>query len=148
MGQELDGAGRSATTSFLLDTTIALAHLIFGVLDRFVGVKIARRTEAFSPHIGRFDNRHRQAPCQKMKRKPSEHFETALFFTCVQPAERPHLVNAAGASQVVIGTTSDSDCQQHARGRSFNARADGGGQVAILGGNVGRLSKLKTKRQT
>src|SRR5215475_8860241 len=78
VGKRLDGAGALGNNiGFPLDTTIALAHLIFeGVLDRFPGVKIvaAHGGGFLASYIGRFDNCNAlQAPCQRIKRKPSEY---------------------------------------------------------------------------
>ena len=96
---------------FPLDTTIALAHLIFeGDLDRFAGVKMigAHGGGFLASYIGRFDNCNAlQAPCQRMKRKPSEYLRgPQLYFDSLvySPQNLRHVVTAAGASQVVIGT--------------------------------------------
>ena len=76
LGKRLDGAGALGNNiGFPLDTTIALAHLIFeGVLDGFPGVKIIGATAGVLLRARRRpDNCNAlQPPCQRMKRKPSQ----------------------------------------------------------------------------
>jgi aminocarboxymuconate-semialdehyde decarboxylase len=151
-GKRLDGAGALGNNiGFPLDTTIALAHLIFeGHLDRFPGLRIigAHGGGFLASYIGRFDNCHAiQAPCQKMARKPSEylrgpqlHFDSLVY----GPQNLRHLVTTTGASQIVIGTdfgfpiasATPVDTVLQAPGLSDDE------QVAILGGNAARLLKL------
>jgi aminocarboxymuconate-semialdehyde decarboxylase len=58
--------------------------------------------------IGRLDNCNAvQEPCKKMSRKPSEYLRgPQLYFDSLvySPQNLRNVVNAAGASQVVIGT--------------------------------------------
>ena len=154
LGKRLDGAGALGNNiGFLLDTTIALSHLIFeGVLDRFPGVKIiAAHGGGFLPSdIGRFDNCNTlQAPCQRMKRKPSEYLRgPQLYFDSLvySPQNLRSVVTAAGASQVVIGTdfgfpiasTTPVDTVLQTPGLSADE------QRMILGGNAERLLKLRS----
>lgn len=151
-GKRLDGAGALGNNiGFPLDTTIALAHLIYeGVLDRFAGVKIigAHGGGFLTSYIGRFDNCNAlQAPCQRMKRKPSEYLRgPQLYFDSLvySPQNLRHVVTAAGASQVVIGTdfgfpiasSMPVDTVLQTPGLSPDE------QVAILGGNAARLLRL------
>ena len=151
-GKRLEGAGALGNNiGFPLDTTIALAHLIFeGVLDRFAGIKIvaAHGGGFLASYIGRFDNCNTlQAPCQKMKRKPSEYLRgPQLFFDSLvySPQNVRHLVNAAGASQVVIGTdfgfpiASNTPVDTILQTPGLSADE----QIAILGGNAARLLKM------
>jgi aminocarboxymuconate-semialdehyde decarboxylase len=152
LGKRLDGAGALGNNiGFLLDTTIALSHLIFeGVLDRFPGVKIigAHGGGFLAADIGRFDNCNTlQAPCQRMKRKPSEYLRgPQLYFDSLvySPQNLRNVVTAAGASQVVIGTdfgfpiasTTPVDTVLQTPGLSVDE------QRMILGGNAERLLKL------
>jgi aminocarboxymuconate-semialdehyde decarboxylase len=153
-GKRLDGAGALGNNiGFPLDTTIALAHLIFeGVLDRFPGVKIvgAHGGGFLASYIGRFDNCNLlQAPCQRMKRKPSEYLRgPQLYFDSLvySPQNLRNVVTAAGASQVVIGTdfgfpiasTTPVDTVLQTPGLSAEE------QRMILGGNAERLLKLRS----
>ena len=151
-GKRLEGAGALGNNiGFPLDTTIALAHLIFeGHLDRFAGVKIvaAHGGGFLASYIGRFDNCNRlQAPCQKMMRKPSEYLRgPQLYFDSLvyDPQNLRHLVTTTGASQIVIGTdfgfpiasSTPVDTVLQTPGLSPEE------QTAILGGNAVRLLKL------
>ena len=153
-GHRLDGAGALGNNiGFLLDTTIALSHLIFeGVLDRFPGMKIiGAHGGGFLPaDIGRLDNCNTlQAPCQKMKRKPSEYLRgPQLYFDSLvySPQNLRNLVTAAGASQVVIGTdfgfpiASMTPVDTVLQTSGLSAAE----QRAILGENAAGLLKLRT----
>ena len=135
------------------DTTIALAHLIFeGVLDRFPGVKFigAHGGGFLASYIGRFDNCNTlQAPCQRMKRKPSDYLRgPQLYFDSLVygPQNLRNVVSAAGASQIVIGTDfgfpiasmTPVDTVLQTPGLSVEE------QRMILGGNAAGLLKLGT----
>jgi aminocarboxymuconate-semialdehyde decarboxylase len=151
-GKRLEGAGALGNNiGFPLDTTIALAHLMFeGHLDRFPGLKIvgAHGGGFLASYIGRFDNCHTlQAPCQRMKRKPSEYLRgPQLYFDSLvySPQNVRHLVTTVGASQIVIGTdfgfpiasSTPVDTIMQTPGLTAGER------VAILGGNAARLLKL------
>ena len=151
-GKRLDGAGALGNNiGFPLDTTIALAHMIFeGLLDRLPGLRIvaAHGGGFLASYIGRFDNCNAlQAPCQRMMRKPSEYLRgPQLSFDSLvyNPQNVRHLVNTVGASQVVIGTDfgfpiADSkpvDTILQTTGLTPDE------QIAILGGNAARLLRL------
>jgi predicted TIM-barrel fold metal-dependent hydrolase len=151
-GKRLDGAGALGNNiGFPLDTTIALAHLIFeGLLDRFPGTRIvaAHGGGFLASYIGRFDNCNTlQAPCQRMKRKPSDYLRgPQLYFDSLvySPQNVRHLVTTTGASQIVIGTdfgfpiasSTPVDTILQTPGLTAAER------VAILGGNAARLLKL------
>jgi aminocarboxymuconate-semialdehyde decarboxylase len=151
-GKRLEGAGALGNNiGFPLDTTIALAHMIFeGVLDRFPGVKVigAHGGGFLASYIGRFDNCNTlQAPCQRMKRKPSEYLRgPQLYFDSLvySPQNLRNVVTAAGASQVVIGTdfgfpiasSTPVDTVLQTPGLSVQE------QIAILGGNAAGLLRL------
>ncbi len=151
-GKRLDGAGALGNNiGFPLDTTIALAHLIFeGVLDRFPGVKIigAHGGGFLASYIGRFDNCNAlQAPCQRMKRKPGDYLRgPQLYFDSLvySPQNLRNIITAAGASQIVIGTdfgfpiasTTPVDTVLQTPGLTIAE------QRAILGDNAARLLRL------
>jgi aminocarboxymuconate-semialdehyde decarboxylase len=93
-----------------LETTIALAHLIFeGTLDRFPGVKIlAAHGGGFLPsYAGRFDAGCLTFPdrCTPISKKPTEYLKQLFFDNIVfTPEALRHLVAEVGAGQVVLGT--------------------------------------------
>jgi aminocarboxymuconate-semialdehyde decarboxylase len=154
VGKRLDGAGALGNNiGFPLDTTIALAHMIFeGVLDRFEGLKIvaAHGGGFLASYIGRFDNCNAiQAPCQRMKRKPSEYLRgPQLYFDSLVYSTQNvrHLVTTAGASQIVIGTdfgfpiASSTPVDTILQTPGLTADE----QIAILGGNAAALLKLRS----
>jgi aminocarboxymuconate-semialdehyde decarboxylase len=151
-GRRLAGAGALGNNiGFPLDTTIALAHMVFeGLLDRFPGLRIvaAHGGGFLASYIGRFDNcRDVQPPCQRMQRKPSEylrgpqlHFDSLVY----SPQNFRHLVATVGASQVVVGTDfgfpiasrTPVDTVLETPGLSDEER------FAILGGNAARLLRI------
>jgi len=151
-GRRLAGAGALENNiGFPLDTTIALAHMIFeGFLDRYAGIRIlaAHGGGFLASYIGRFDNcRDRQAPCQRMQRKPSEYLRgPQLYFDSLvySPDNLRYIVTAAGASQIVIGTdfgfpiasSTPVDTVLQTAGLTPDQ------QAAILGGNAEKLLKL------
>ena len=151
-GKRLEGAGALGNNiGFPLDTTIALAHLLFeGHLDRFPGLKIvgAHGGGFLASYIGRFDNCNAlQAPCQKMKRKPSEYLRgPQLFFDSLvySPQNLRHLVTTAGASQIVIGTdfgfpiASSTPVDTILQTPALTDEE----RIAMLGGNAARLLRL------
>jgi aminocarboxymuconate-semialdehyde decarboxylase len=92
-----------------LEETLAMSHLIFGgVLDRYPGLKICiAHGGGYLPYfMGRSDNCYEWHPtCQTMDRPPSEylhrlHYDSRVFKTDTLR----HLVDVAGASQVMLGT--------------------------------------------
>lgn len=151
--KRFDGAGALANNiGFPLDTTVALSHMIFdGFLDRFAGVKIvaAHGGGFLASYIGRSDNCHDvQAPCQRMKRKPSDYLKgPQLYFDSLvySPQNVRHLVTTAGASQIVMGTDFGFPIASKTPVDTIlstpGLTADE--QIAILGGNAARLLKLK-----
>lgn len=92
-----------------LDTTVAIAHLIYsGTLDRFSGLKLclAHGGGFLAAYAGRFDHAHRvRSDCQHCRHAPSHylrrmHFDTVVF----DPEELEQLARRYGASQLVLGT--------------------------------------------
>jgi len=98
-----------------LETTIALAHLIFeGTLDRFPGLRIcAAHAGGYLPsYLGRFD---RGCPVRPdlcaggehgpISKRPSEYARQLYYDTMVfRPEGVRHLAAEVGAGQLVVGT--------------------------------------------
>jgi aminocarboxymuconate-semialdehyde decarboxylase len=134
-----------------LDTTIALSHLIFeGTFDRFPGLKIgAAHAGGFLPsYNGRSDQGCVAFPqncTNTLKKKPSEYLKQMYFDSMVFNGEGlRHLVAEYGSSQIVMGTdypfpwtTTAVDHILEAPGLTDADR------VAVLGGNLVRLLKIK-----
>ena len=98
-----------------LETTIALAHLIFeGTLDRFPGLKIcAAHAGGFLPsYAGRFDRGCPTRPdlCPGgehgcIEKAPSEYLKQMYFDTMLfRPEGVRHLAAEVGVSQLMVGT--------------------------------------------
>jgi aminocarboxymuconate-semialdehyde decarboxylase len=88
---------------------VALSHLIFaGVLDRHPGLKIvAAHGGGYLPTaIGRSDHAWRVRPdAQGCAHEPSSYLKKIWFDTVVHDAGAlRHLIEVAGASQVVLGS--------------------------------------------
>jgi predicted TIM-barrel fold metal-dependent hydrolase len=91
------------------ETTIALSHLIFsGLLDRHPGLRLcACHGGGYLPvYIGRSDHAWRVRPdARGCARLPSEYLREIWFDSLVfTPRGLEHLVDAAGAGRVVVGT--------------------------------------------
>ncbi|HSG64789.1 MAG TPA: amidohydrolase family protein, partial [Gammaproteobacteria bacterium] len=94
-----------------LDTTIALAHIIFeGVLDRFPRLKIASAHGGgyLASYADRADYGCARSPadCPKMiQRKPTEYLRDMYYDSLVFTSENlRHLVAQYGADHIMIGT--------------------------------------------
>jgi aminocarboxymuconate-semialdehyde decarboxylase len=152
VGTRFAGAGALGNTiGFPLDTTFALSHMIFdGFLDRFPGIRIvSAHGGGFLPsYIGRSDNCHSLLDgCRQMARKPSEYLRgPQLFFDSLvyNPQNVRHLVDEAGASQIVVGTDFAFDIASYTPVDTIlqtpGLSADE--QIAILGGNAAGLLNL------
>jgi len=138
-----------------LETTIALAHLIFeGTLDRFPGLKIcAAHAGGYLPsYAGRFD---RGCPVRPdlcpggtygpIKKCPSEYLKQMYYDTMVfRPEGVRHLAAEVGVSQLMVGTdypypwtTTAIDLILETPGLSDADR------IAILGGTAAQLLGIK-----
>jgi len=103
--------GLPVTLGYPLETTIALAHLIFeGTLDRFPGLKICvAHGGGFLPaYAGRFDAGIATFPSSytvKLKKPPSAYlrdlYYDSLLFT---PEGLRHLIAEVGADRVMVGS--------------------------------------------
>ena len=113
-----EGAPRFKGQGFLsniignpLDTTVALAHLIYeGTLDEFPNLKImaAHGGGFLASYIGRFDHGHNSGDRGGRgaeKRAPSEYLKQIYFDTVVFGTENlHHIIRECGAGQLVLGT--------------------------------------------
>jgi len=131
------------------DTTIALAHLVFGgVFDRFPRLKLcaAHGGGYFPFYVSRFDHgwtvRPESHTCREL---PSRYLRRIWFDSLVySPEQLELLVRRAGAGQIVIGTDYPFDMGVDdplerlaaASGLSENERA------AIRGNNAARILNL------
>jgi aminocarboxymuconate-semialdehyde decarboxylase len=131
------------------ETTLALAHLIFGgVFDRHPGLRLcAAHGGGFFPfYTGRFDHGWRVRPeARTCQHPPSEYLSRIWFDSLVYTTQSlEHLIRRAGAEQVMLGTDFPFDMGVD----DPRARLDAVGGLsaaerqAILGGNAARLLKL------
>lgn len=134
-----------------LETTIALAHLIYdGFFDRFAGVKMlaAHGGGYLASYIGRFDNCQVNRPdCRGMLRKPSDYLKgPQLWFDTLvySPENLRHLLATVGASRLVMGSDFAFDiADREPVGTILTAPGITNSQRrAILGGNAAVLLGL------
>lgn len=128
-----------------LDSTVALAHLIFsGTLDKFPGLKllIAHGGSMLPAYSGRFDHAwHARGDCRHCQHPPSHYLRRTYFDTVVfDPDQLRYLASKHGASQLIAGTDYPYDMEEtqlvdfvHRAGLN---EAD---TQAILGLNAARL---------
>jgi aminocarboxymuconate-semialdehyde decarboxylase len=138
-----------------LDTTIALAHLIFeGTLDRFPGLKVlaAHGGGYLGSYAPRSDHSCFVAPpggCSpdvRLKKAPTEYLRQIYFDSLVfTPEALRHLVAQVGASQVMLGSDHPFVWEQHPVDHvlATDALSDHE-KAAILGGNAARLLGIST----
>jgi aminocarboxymuconate-semialdehyde decarboxylase len=137
-----------------LDTTVALAHLVFGgILERYPKLKIvsAHGGGYMGHYPARMDHAYRVRPeCHDhIKRPPSYYMKKIYYDTMVFGEEQlEHLVNLWGADHVVIGTDYPYDMGYYkpvdfVNGTASLTRAQ---KDAIIGGNAAKLLKLKPRK--
>lgn len=137
-----------------LDTTVALAHIVFGgVLERHPGLKIvAAHGGGYMGHYpARMDHAYKVRPeCHDhIKRPPSYYMKKIYYDTMVfSETQLQHLVNLWGAGHVVIGTDYPYDMGYYkpvdfVNGAKALTRAE---KDAIIGGNAAKLLKLKQRK--
>lgn len=119
LGERVDRYYLSNIIGQPLETTIALSQLIYGgVLDRHPGLKIcAAHGGGFLPFAtGRFDHGHGVRPeARRPKHPPSDYLRRLWFDTVVfRPEAVRHLIDVAGATQVVAGTDYPYDMGEYA----------------------------------
>jgi aminocarboxymuconate-semialdehyde decarboxylase len=112
-GKRLDGKGYLQNIiGNPLDTTIALAHLIYeGTLDRYPGLKIvaAHGGGLLPSYIGRYDHGHHSNDRGKGRgdeqKPPSEYLKQIYVDSLVFGTENlAHLKHECGVGQIVLGT--------------------------------------------
>ena len=109
LDERLDRFYLANTVGQPVENAVALSHLIFaGVLDRHPGLKIvAAHGGGYLPTaIGRSDHAWRVRPdAQGCAHEPSSYLKKIWFDTVVHDAGAlRHLIEVAGASQVVLGS--------------------------------------------
>jgi aminocarboxymuconate-semialdehyde decarboxylase len=138
-----------------LDTTVALAHIVFGgVLERHPGLKfVAAHGGGYMGHYpARMDHAYKVRPeCHDhITRPPSYYMKKIYYDTMVFSHEQlEHLVNLWGADHVVIGTDYPYDMGYY-KPVDFVNRAKALTRVqkeAIIGGNAAKLLGLKPGRR-
>jgi aminocarboxymuconate-semialdehyde decarboxylase len=138
-----------------LDTTVALAHIVFGgVLERHPGLKlVAAHGGGFLGHYpARMDHAYKVRPeCHDhITRPPSYYMKKIYYDTMVFSHEQlEHLVRLWGAGRVVIGTDYPYDMGYYrpvdfVNGAKGLTRAQ---KAAITGGNAAKLLGLKAGRR-
>ena len=131
------------------DTTIALAHLVFGgVLDRFPRLKLcaAHGGGYFPFYVSRFDHGWTVRPeAHTCREAPSTYLRRIWFDSLVYSDEQlDFLVRRAGASQVLIGTDYpfDMGVEDPLVRLDAVARLSADDRSAIRGVNAARLLNL------
>ncbi|MFD0687622.1 amidohydrolase family protein [Actinomadura fibrosa] len=109
LGERLAARYLGNTVGQPVETTLALSHLIFtGALDRFPRLRlVAAHGGGYLPtYIGRSDHAwHVRDDARGCERPPSEYLRRMWFDALVYTsAGLRHLVEAAGADRVVLGT--------------------------------------------
>ncbi|MFD2416632.1 amidohydrolase family protein [Amycolatopsis pigmentata] len=123
-----------------LETTIALAHLVFGgVLDRHPGLRVCgAHGGGYLPHyLGRADHAYQARPeSRTMSRPPSEYLDRFYFDSLVYTEDAlRHLVAVAGADRVLLGSDYPFDMGVRDPVAKLAALAPVA-RAAIAGGNV------------
>jgi aminocarboxymuconate-semialdehyde decarboxylase len=134
-----------------LDTTTALAHLIFdGVLERYPKLKIvAPHAGGFLPfYHGRIDHAHRERPDSRtvIKKKPTSYLKKVYFDTITHDQGMLRtLIDTYGADHVLLGTDYPFDMGVddpvyfiESTPKLTRAQKD-----QILGNNAAKLLKIK-----
>ncbi|WP_019180872.1 amidohydrolase family protein [Microbacterium yannicii] len=149
LDERLDRFYLANTVGQPVENAVALSHLIFaGVLDRHPGLKIvAAHGGGYLPTaIGRSDHAWRVRPdAHGCAHEPSSYLKKIWFDTVVHdPAALRHLIEVAGASQVVLGSDFPFDMgldDPVAFVRSAGLPDDVAGRV--LAGNAEELLRTK-----
>ncbi|MFV2195001.1 amidohydrolase family protein [Nocardiopsis sp. LOL_012] len=132
------------------ENAVALSHLIFsGVLDRHPGLKVvAAHGGGYLPtHLGRADHGWRtRADARGCAEAPSSYLRRLWFDSLVHdPVVLRHLVEAAGADRVVLGSDHPFDMGTDTPLDALRAAGlDPGALTAIGGANAAALFDLPT----
>ena len=138
-----------------LDTTVALAHIVFGgVLERHPRLKIvAAHGGGYMGHYpARMDHAYRVRPeCHDHITRPPSHYMKKIYYDTMVFGEPQleHLVNLWGAGHVVIGTDYPYDMGYY-KPVDFVERAKRltrAQKDAIIGGNAAKILGLKPRRK-
>jgi aminocarboxymuconate-semialdehyde decarboxylase len=132
-----------------LDTTVALAHLIYGgVLDAHPGLKlcVAHGGGTIAAYPGRFDHawRERHDCSAHCSHEPSHYLRRMFFDTIVyDPVQLRALADQWGARQLVLGTDYPYDmAEPDPVGLVHRAALGAEDTAGVLGGNAARLLGL------
>ena len=134
-----------------LDTTVALAHIVFGgVLERYPKLKIvAAHGGGYMGHYpARMDHAYKVRPeCHDHISRPPSHYLKKIYYDTMvfDRKQLEHLVNVWGADHVVIGTDYPYDMGYYkpvelVEGTASLSRAE---KNAIIGGNAAKLLGLR-----
>ncbi|MDB5905286.1 MAG: hypothetical protein JWM26_4164 [Betaproteobacteria bacterium] len=137
-----------------LDTTVALAHIVFGgVLERYPKLKIvAAHGGGYMGHYAaRMDHGYKVRPeCHDFISRPPSYYMKKIYYDTMvfDPKQLEHLVNVWGADHVVIGTDYPYDMGYYkpvdfVEGTASLTRAQ---KDAIIGGNAAKLLGLRGSR--
>jgi aminocarboxymuconate-semialdehyde decarboxylase len=139
-----------------LDTTVALAHLVFGgVLERHPRLKfVAAHGGGYMGHYpARMDHAYEVRPeCHDHITRPPSYYMKKIYYDTMVFDEKQleHLVNLWGADHVVIGTDYPYDMGYYkpvgfVNGTKSLSRAE---KDAIIGGNAAKLLGLRPRTKT
>jgi aminocarboxymuconate-semialdehyde decarboxylase len=137
-----------------LDTTVALAHIVFGgVLERYPRLKIvvAHGGGYMGHYPARMDHGYKVRPeCHDHISRPPSYYMKKMYYDTMVFDEKQleHLVNLYGADHVVIGTDYPYDMGYYkpvdfVEGTESLERAE---KDAIIGGNAAKLLGLRRRR--
>ena len=132
------------------ENAVALSHLVFsGVLDRHPGLRVvAAHGGGYLPtHLGRADHGWRVRPDARGCTHPPSSYLRRLWFDSLvhDPAVLRHLVDAAGADRVVLGSDHPFDMGTDTPVAALAAAGlDPDDLAAIGGGNAAALFGLTT----
>ncbi|MEU4227563.1 amidohydrolase family protein [Nonomuraea sp. NPDC026600] len=142
-----------------LETTIALAHLIFtGVLDRHPGLRVcAAHGGGYLPHyLGRGEHAYAVRPDSRTMAHPPSHYLRRIWFDSVvhSPAVARDLIDVVGSDRLVTGTDYPFDMGEDrpaelveaipALSDAERAAIRTGNARALLGGHARRLPAPST----
>ena len=138
-----------------LDTTVAIAHLVFdGVLEAYPGLKIvvAHGGGYLPAYSGRLDHAHAARPdCRRHIKQPPTTYLKRLYFDSIVFAthQLEYLVEQYGTDHVLVGTDYPYDMGENDP-IGFIESADKLGdaeRAAILGLNAARLLGIDAERE-
>jgi aminocarboxymuconate-semialdehyde decarboxylase len=130
-----------------IDTTIAVAHLIFdGVLEQLPGLKIcvAHGGGYAGAYWGRLDHAWRARPdCRRHISRPPSHYLRKLYFDTLvfDKAQLRFLLETHGADHLCLGTDYPFDMSEPDP-VGFHAQLPQPDRAAVLGGTAARLLGL------